>query len=295
MNSFGPSEIVVHGSIAEAALRERRESELIVWLCGNGLKTSPGGNGISRRRLVRFLVDIGLFSKSYVRQLLKQGNGIFWHLGARSVFLIGACAVAERLGVSTRRGDRQVISLKDLHGGRAKRRGVILGAALRNDLPISQAAICRLAGVSDRSQRRYRANGCFLTKRQDADLTAIFGPASRGFLACWANGNARKGVYMGGAEVRRRLPNLHKAIGERIPAGARSKHIFRGLQPLEDGKGCQSLRVWFASHSDWWRCATAKLGTEAGERYVDSESGLNCAYLYAGDGIWEAAAMLTGR
>ena len=100
---------------------------------------------------------------------------------------------------------------------------------------------------------------------------------------------------MTGREVRKRLPNLHIAIGERIPAGSRTKHLFRELQPLEDGIGSQSPRIWFDSHSDWWRCSAPKLGAESGERYVDPEHGFNLAYVRTRDGKWEAITMLTGR
>ena len=45
----------------------------------------------------------------------------------------------------------------------------------------------------------------------------------------------------------------------------------------------------------WRNCRSVKLGTEAGEYYVDPEMGLNLAYVQIGPGGWEAVAMLAGR
>ena len=287
---------MVHGCIAEAALRRRRESELLLWLVAIELKPTPGANGVSRRRLVRTVFEWGLFSRSYARQLLRQGDRSFWNLGARTAFLIGSRAVAASLGAGPDGRYRQLITVEVLRGGGARRRGAILGAAVRNDLPLSQAVIHGLTGVSTRSQRRYREAGCFKTIRQEADLTNLFDRhVSRSWLVGWANAHRSKGVYLSGTKLRKRLPNLHCAHGERIPPGQRAKEIFRGKQPLDNGEGCQSPRIWFASMKGWRNCRSVKLGTEAGEYYVDPEMGLNLAYVQIGPGGWEAVAMLAGR
>jgi len=288
--------VTVHGNIAEAALRDRRVAELILWLVAIELKLSPGANGITRRRLVRTAFEWGVFSRSYARQLLRQGDHVFWHLGARTAFLIGNRAVAVSLAAGRSGRYRQRISIGELRGGRANRRGAIFGAAVRNDKPIGQSALHRLTGVSERSQRRYREAGCFKTIRQEADLTGLFDvDASWSWLAAWAVEHRSKGVYVEGDRVMKRLPNLHCAHGERIPAGCRSKDIFRGIQALDHGKGSQSPRVWFPSRPSWRKSRAAKLGVEAGQRYVDPETGLNLAYVEVGAGEWEAVAMLAGR
>ena len=288
--------VTVYGAIAEAALLGQREAELVLWLLANKLKPTPGQNAISRSGLVRATEDWGVFSPVHTRQLLRQGNHVFWRLGTKTVFLIGSPGVAVALGARSTGRYRQRIFIKDLANGPARRRGAIFGAAVPNDRPISQSVLHRLTGVSIRSQRRYREMGCFKTIRQDADLTGLFDvDASWSWLAGWAREHRSKGVYISGKKVMKRLPNLHAAHGERIPAGQRSKDIFRGLQPLDNGQGCQSPRVWFASHRSWRNSRAAKLGVEAGKRYVDPETGLNLAYVEVGAGEWEAVAMLAGR
>ncbi len=290
------STVTVHGSIAEAALRSQREAELILWLVAIELKFSPGANGITRRRLVRTAFEWGIFSRTYARQLLRQGENVFWHLADRTAFLIGNRGVAVSLAAGPGGRYRQRISIGELAGGRASRRGAILGAAIRNDRPISQSTLYWLTGVSARSQRRYREMGCFETIRQDADLTGLFDvDASRSWLAGWANEHRSKGVYQPGEKVLKRVPNLHCARGERISGGQRSKHTFRGLQPLNNGEGCQSPRVWFASRLSWRNSRGAKLGVEGGLRYVDPVMGLNLAYVAVEARRWEAVAMLAGR
>ncbi len=295
MSAVGNS-VTVHGSIAEAALRGQCEAELILWLIASELKLSPGQNGVTRRRLIRTAVEWGMFRPSYARQLLRQGDGVFWHLGDRTAFLIGHRALAVSLEAGPSGRYRQLITIEQLKGGRAERRGAIFGAAVRNDRPISQDALRHLTGVSERSQRRYRKAGCFQTFRQDADLTDLFDVnASRRWLACWADEYRSEGTYLAGNKVFKRLPNLHCAQGERIQAGQRSKDIFRGLQPLDNGQGCQSPRVWFSSHRSWRDSRAAKFGVEGGERYVDPETGLNLAYVQVRPGEWEAVAMLAGQ
>ena len=288
--------VAVHGGIAEAALRGQREAELILWLIASELKLSHGQNGVTRRRLIRTAVEWGIFRPSYARQLLRQGDGVFWHLGDRTAFLIGHRALAMSLGAGPSGRYRQLITIEQLQGGRAERRGAIFGAAARNDRPISQDVLRRLTRVSERSQRRYRKAGYFETIRQDADLTSLFDQsASRSWIAAFAREHRSRGVYLFGETVRKRLPNLHRAHGERIPGGQRSKDIFRGLQPLDNGQGSQSPRVWFASRRSWRNSRAAKLGVEGAERYVDPETGLNLAYVKVRPGDWEAVAMLTGQ
>ena len=288
--------LTVPGNLAAAALRKRLDSELLLWLVAIELKASPGANGVSRRRLVRTAFEWGLFSRSYARQLLREGDEVFWHLVSRTAFLIGTAGVAALLGVNRYPQHRQMIALVEFRGGFAKRRGTLFGAVPPADRPISQGVLRMLTGISERTQRRYRSAGCFATVRQIADLTVLFpGDWHPSTLESWARAHRAQGVYASGSTVRKRLPNLHVPAGERIPPGDRSKHLFRGLQPLEDGQGCQSPRVWFDSRSDWWRCSAPKLGVEAGGRYVDPERGLNLAYVQSRDGFWEAATMLTDR
>ena len=288
--------LTVPGNLAAAALRKRLDSELLLWLVAIELKASPGANGISRRRLVRTAFEWGLFSRSYARQLLTQGDEVFWHLGAHTAFLIGTAGVAALLGANRYPQHRQIIALDGLRGGIAKRRGALFGAVAPDDRPMSQITLRMLTGISERSQRRYRSAGSFESVCQIADLTVLL-PEDwlRPSLEYWARANRAKGIYASGGTILKRLPNLHVPAGERIPPGDRSKHLFRELQALNDGEGTQSPRVWFDSHSDWRRCSAPKLGVQSGDRYVDPERGLNVAYVQSRDGKWEAVAMLTGR
>lgn len=271
----------MHQGLAEAALRVGRGSELWLWLLARSLQPSPGANAVPRRALVDAAAGAGLFSACYARELLRKGDGTFWHLGRRTAFLVGARRVAGMLGARYG-GPREVVRLEEL-AGRAARRGRLLGVALRDDRPESQARIRQRTGVSERSQRRYRRLGCFGARRQMGDLSSL-----PGWLLL-ARDFAHLGVFRAGERVLKRLSNLYVPRGERLRAGRRTRQTFGGLQPLRVGPGCQSSpKVWFRSAQEWRRWRGIKLGTAEGERFVNEAYPLNAAFVAAGEDGWQA-------
>ncbi len=276
-----PATVRVYGALSEAALRQGVTSELVVWLVASELKQSPSMNCVNRRSLAAALRECGISKSSgYTRQLLRQGNGVFWHLSKRSVFLIGADKVADALDVGPGGRWRQEIAIADLIG-RANRRGVLFGAAVRNDKPIAQATLQELTGVSARSQRRYRSKSNFDTIRQDGDLTAVTANlVSHKQRLAWAQEHRHEGVYLAaGGHLRKRLPNLHQARGKRLTPGSRTNQIFSG-RLLKSGQGFQTVpRIWFDTTEKWTGCKVPKLGVDP-RRDVDLER-----HFYADQGL----------
>ena len=286
-----PRHIIVYGNLAEAALRERSEALLVVYGVAVEMKRSSGAHGIPNRALIDRLRGLGLFtSRPHVQGLLKRGHGVFWSLKGDRVWLIGVGRLARDLDARRANAHRQLIPIERLRS-RADRRAALLSATLPQGTPIRQRSIRRTTGVSERTQRRYRAAQHFAARRQNADLTpaAPWLPNDE-MRRFWARGNAEHGVYVlaGGRRLMKRLPNAYFVSDTRLRRGRRSKELFAG-QPLSTcAEGTLTVpRVFFDQASKWVRCRRIKLGTDAGDAYADP---YNLAYVRAGANQWEAVA-----
>lgn len=284
-----PDQVEFIGAFAEAALREGRESELLVWVCARALLRSSGGSHvIPRRELVNAINEAGLFAKPGVRDLLLQGNGVFWRLGRRQVFLIGLANVAHALKIGTSGRWSQSVRVVDLKG-HAILRGALLGVAVRDDKPIRQAAVRGGTQVSERSQRRYRRAGYLATRRQDGDLTQVaVRLTSHALRSRWAAQRAGAGFYMAGLAIRKRLPNLHCPLGERAHLPRHIRRMLRG-QPSVYGVGDRDRpRVFFDNPGQWMRAHGPKLSVKEGERFIDGDTTVNVAWVRVRPDHWQA-------
>jgi len=277
--------LVVYGSLCEAALRNRYVPHLVIYHVAQTLRRSSGDCGVVKLSLIDDVVALGLFrSKAHVRKLLEEGHGVLWSLGGERVWLHGIERIAGALGARGANIHRQRIGTEVLRTS-AARRAAFLSATLPVDHPIQQRTIRKLTGVSERTQRRYRASGAFQAKRQDADVTTVSGASSAWMRPIWAHEFSEHGVYTKGQRLMKRLPNVYMPNGERIRRGRRSKQMFaaRPLNVLAEGIWTVP-RVYFERTSKWRRCRRLKLGSRDAETIAYP---FNWAYIRA-DKEWEA-------
>jgi hypothetical protein len=286
-----PAERVVtfYGNIAESVLRQRREPEYCVYAVACSMKRSNGANGVPTSDLIRELKRLGMFaSVAHVRSLLRRGQEVFWTLKADRVWLYSTERLSWRLNVRPVNAHRHLVSTALLQQ-RDARRAAVMGAAIPVGRPIMQRTISRLTGVSERSQRQYRAKRYLGARRQDADVMAAFDAPTPALRRLAAHQERHHGVYTVGpvALLRKRVPNEYFPAGTRIPRGRRSKQIFgRPLIAVAEG-ALTDPRVYFENASKWVRCRRLRLGTAKAEPLAYP---FNVSYVRAAPSQWEAVA-----
>jgi hypothetical protein len=277
--------LVVYGSLCEAALLKRYVPHLVLYHVAQTLRRSSGDCGVIKLSLIDDVVALGLFrSRAHVRRLLEEGHGVLWSITGDPIWLHGIERIAHALGARGANMHRQRIGTDALRRSGA-RRAAFLAATLPVDRPIRQRTIRLHTGVSERTQRRYRASGAFRATRQDADVTTVSGASSAWMRPIWAREFSEHGVYLKGPRLMKRLPNLYTPNGERIRGGRRSKQMFaaRPLNVLAEGTWTVP-RVYFERTSKWRTCRRLKLGSIDAQAIAQP---FNWAYIRAGKG-WEA-------
>jgi len=284
-----------YSNIARAATRQNLQPFLVIWSVAR-LWLDPQGSGIvSRRELAQILATAGIFSRSYVRQLLRDRRALTWFHAGRQVLHLRAVAQVARKLELTDIGRRQALSTPQLAAGRASRRAGVLAAALPNT-PISQNAIQCETRVHPRTLRRYIAAGLVDARRNCAILSTAF---SRQHARAVARENAARGTYTSGQALMKRLPNTHHQPLPPPPTGGRTRAINRDLRgtsrtsrDLSREKGTvQPARAYFPTGSSYVRHRGPKLG--AGQQ-LHHPFGLDVAYI-AGPGArsWSAVGFET--
>lgn len=280
---------MVHGHIAEAALREKSEGPLVIYATAVTMKRSPGANDIPVRDIIARLRELDMFSSAaYVLALLKRGRGVFWQMKSGKIWLLGASVVAQRLGATGTSWHRQIISTRDLRT-RGDRRAALLAAALPDGKPIRQLTVRKITSVTERTQRRYRGRGHFRAERQDADLTAASQLPTVWMRKQWAAANKEYGVYVlaGGKKLMKRIANRYVPSGPRLRAGRRSREMF-AARPLNFATGASTVpRTFFKTDVAWTRCRKLKMGTPGAELYA---APYNVSYVQRDESLWEAVA-----
>jgi hypothetical protein len=286
-----PAERVVtfYGNIAESVLKLRREPEYCVYAVACSMKRSDGANGLPKDALIKELKRLRMFaSAAHVRSLLRSGQGIFWTLKADRVWLYSTERLAWRLGARPLNAHRHLVSTALLRQ-RDARRAAVMGAAIPVGRPIMQRTIRRLTGVSERSQREYRARRYLGARRQDAEVMAAFDAPTPALRRLAAHQERHHGVYAVGTDATlwKRVPNEYFPAGTRIPRGRRSKQIFgRPLIAVAEG-ALTDPRVYFENASKWMRCRRLRLGTVKAQPLAYP---FNVSYVRAAPAQWEAVA-----
>lgn len=153
--------IVAHPTMLLAMLRQRREGAGRVWLLLRAIDREGRGR-LDLSDVRRHLTDAGaplrICGPRRLRQLLAQGEGLFWHRDAADrLWLAGGHRVAHALGCTRLQGAPIELPLSSLLGGIQAVRAAFYAAfhGGRDGRPISRRTLRTLSGVPDRTQLVY--------------------------------------------------------------------------------------------------------------------------------------------
>jgi hypothetical protein len=285
-----PAERVLtfYGNISESVLQQRRDGEYCMYALARAMQDSAGANGVPTRELIRELRRLQIFENAgHTRNLLRSGHGVFWDLKAKRLWLYSTERLMLRVGARRANAHRHLVGTNSLRK-RDARRAALLGATMPVGRPIRQHTIRRLTGVSERSQRQYRAKRYFGARRQDADVMAAFDAPTPTLRRVAARQERHHGVYTVGpdAVLRKRVPNEYFPAGMRIPRGRRTKEIL-GRPLIAVAEGALTVpRVFFEKSSAWMHCRRLRLGRPEAAPVAYP---FNVSYV-RGDDVWEAVA-----
>ena len=233
--------VTLHPALALAMLRQKQAAAGRVWYLLRYL--DRGGRGwLPAEEVTRELTDKKahwrICGPRQLRNLLRQGQGVFWERDKERIWLKSAAKVALALGVKRLSGRPVAMPVAALAGGMGQVRAHFYAAFHsgrapqdqgRPGRPVSRATLAKLSGVPARSQRHYEK---IATVRAQANIAV--GPVytEETFRKqAWRHGRAtfRFTDYQGRlgapgrAYVAWRLPNSYHGPHEQCPRGRKKK------------------------------------------------------------------------
>jgi hypothetical protein len=179
-SSVDPTHVTTFGTITAAILRHDSGTIGRIWLVLRAYFAGEGQSGMVSADLLGSALANAFpqYSQRHLRNLLQQGDGIYWQRDAFGrLWLTGAAKVAVRLGITRLQGTRVVIPLGDLTGKLTRMRTALHAAfhASRNhNNPISRSTLRDLTGISERSQREQsRAYGGLIDAQANYSLDKV--------------------------------------------------------------------------------------------------------------------------
>lgn len=241
-----PAAVTVHPTMLHAILRQEREAAARVWLLlrladrdGRGWLTVDE----ARRELTVPGAPLFVCGWRRLRQLLAEGEGVFWVREARSggdrLWLRGAHRVAQVLDCRRLQGYPVELPTAALLGGIQGVRAAFYAAfhAGRDARPISRATLATLSGVAARTQLAYDRAARVACSRNIAIGQRYSADNAR--ERAWEHGRAvfrfidraGKEGRPGGQYVAWHLPNSYHAAYQRRSRGSR-KRLNRKIDDL---------------------------------------------------------------
>lgn len=152
-----------HGQIALAANRAGQSCHYQLWLALRHIDDDGRGWLATETAQDAFCVEQGtnstyLYKKPRLRQLLAEGNGIYWRLDGdnQRIFYLKEARLAQALGARQLTGRHVAISAEHIFTNIQTFRAHCFAAWLANrENPISQLTIEQLTGITARTQLRY--------------------------------------------------------------------------------------------------------------------------------------------
>jgi len=236
------SSLVAHPSILLAALRAGKEAPARVYLLLRAIDRDGRGwltVDEARARLTGQDSPLRVAGWRRLRQLLREGEGLFWKRDRERLWLIGTHKIACKLGLARLQGYSVELPVQALLGGIQAVRATFYAAfhAGRESKPISRATLADLSGVPGRTQLEYDRVARVIRTRHfavgDRYTAAAFQERA------WGHGRAvfrfedargRQGGP-GGKYVAWTLPNSYRADYPRRSGGNR-KRLNRKLADL---------------------------------------------------------------
>ena len=153
--------VTVHPTIALAILRRHLEAPARIYFLLR-VMDSAGRGWLAIADIRQHLTESGsplqVCGWRRLRQLLKQGEGIFWHRDAQDrLWLKGLHKIAYTLDCGRLQGFPIELPVETLLGGLQAVRAALYGSfhGGRNAKPISREVLGQLSGVAERTQRVY--------------------------------------------------------------------------------------------------------------------------------------------
>ncbi len=246
-----PSTVKLYPDIGLGILRQEQAASGRIWLLARHLDTSGSGKfriAALREAITKRSAPLHICGWRHLRNLFRQGDGVFWHRDKTHLWLHSAVKTASALGVSRLNGRPVHLPISALtgsisdvrahlyaafHSGRVKAGGGN-GAAPK---PIARETLTKLAGIGAVTQRSYEQK----TKISVRHNYAIGERANEEIreARAWKHGGAafivkdthgqhgRKGEEY----IAWQLPNSYGSTHQQRPLG-RQKRINRQLKDL---------------------------------------------------------------
>lgn len=247
-NNSELSQLKVYPSVALGILRGNLAAAGRIWLLLRHLDTTNRG-WIDAESAARQLTGKGeplrVCGRRQWRNLIKQGEGIFWQQANGRLWLRSVAKVAAALGVERLSGRPVAVPVAVLTQGIGSVRAHLYATfhssrasqAAGNGRPISRRTLQSLSNVGRRSQQAYEQRANIRVQRNDA-LGPVADSSNRQELA-WQRGTAHYQLtdYHGRHGPSRmvylawQLPNSYSGPHEPLPRG-RQKRINRELVDL---------------------------------------------------------------
>ena len=293
-----PTSITVHPTMLHAILRRELAGPARVWLLLRVIDARGSGRLAvedARRELTAAGAALWLCGWRRLRQLLAEGEGVFWTRDERGrLWLRGAHRVAGELGCGRLQGYPVELPLAVLLGGIQGVRAAFYAAfhAGRAAKPISRATLAALSGVPERTQLAYD-RAARVARARNVAVGERYSAATAQERA-WGHGRAAfhfidsdgKQGRPGGEYVAWHLPNSYCAGYRRRGRGSRKRLnrkiadlVTKGI-PGNDERAVE--RVFFG---DGARAARAYNRNPARDAYWRREGDTR-----SGDGLWGVIA-----
>lgn len=256
--------LTLHPDLALAWLRQQQAAPGRVWLLLRQLDQRGCGwvtVAEARRRLTHKQEPWRICGWRQLRNLLRQGDGLFWQRDHERIWLRGAARVAYALGLERLTGQPVALPLSILLSSigavRAHLYASFHSGRAASQTPIARQTLTNLSGVGSSTQRLYEQR-CGLRPRPTVALGPRWETTAAQQLG-WERGRSlfsyqdRAGRY-GPAGVRYlawRLPNRYAAAHPGLSVGRRKRlnRKLAGLLPSgTTGNGRRTLSRCFYQH-----------------------------------------------
>ncbi len=164
------SDALIYGEMAAAVMREGQVGAARIWWLLRGIDTEGKGwfeKGFVKEQLVG---RVGEWRR--IRQLLCEGNGLFWSWDGKRVWLRSEAKVAEALEITWFADNPVALPAEKLFGRIAKVKANLYAIfhSTREEAPISRATLQDVTGVGASTQRKYEEDMGIESKIQYALL-----------------------------------------------------------------------------------------------------------------------------
>ena len=250
-----PGAVSLAPSLGLAILRHKKAAPARLWLLLRAIDRDGRGAvplAVARKAFSDQASPLRFCGPRQLRNLLASGEGIFWVLSDKLIWLRSAARVAQTLNIRRFHGAEIVLPLSALTGGIAAVRANLYAAfhSGRAAKPISRQTLARKSGVQPRTQRHYDrlcgieketnyAHGPKVGSEEAIELAWQKGPAA----FTWRE--TKKGRHEGSARfLAWQLPNSYHGPHARLGRGRQKRHNKALADLLNQGTAGNGHGLW---------------------------------------------------